>query len=571
MRSRVQKATMASTSSASSGVRASLLVWLAVSLLLAVFAAQNLVEANRESCTSDEVVHLPAGLTYILKHDFRLNPEHPPLIKILCALPTLALHPKIDFEDPNWKTDPVQSEFGYRVLYSNDADRMLFWGRVPVVLIAVLLGFFVFRWAQQLYGNASGLFALTLFAFSPNLIAHAHLVTTDVGVSAFLTITFYFLWRCSCLGERKSLMWSAVAMGAALASKFSAVVLFPVSIFLLWWFSESPSTSMDTLRLSNEDRQKGSKRKRTKGVRPNRRRPFRLITLLKSFLRVDRRRVVAVLIFVVFALAVAQLSYLGSHDLLAYVRGLRQVNKNHQPDFFYYLHGQLKMGGWWYYFLVAFLVKATVSTVLLAFIRLARFFLLWRAEWKSSIFLVLPIFVYVAAVSILADNLGVRYLLPVFPLLMIFSSGLMRFWFRRKGLVALLLILLGWHVTSSLIAFPHHLSYFNEFVGGPAHGIDWLDDSNVDWGQELKSLKKVLDERQITHITLISFSPYDNPMYYGIDCTRPDLYHSLRVVPGIYVISARNVARMRMLGFDWMENFPVIANLGYSMFVFKVP
>jgi hypothetical protein len=209
-------------------------IWIGVMALLSAFAVQNILEMRRESCTSDEVAHLPAGYSYLLKHDFRMNPEHPPLLKVLSALPLLALHPSMNFNDPGWNDPQKQYAFGYRFLYANDADRLLFWGRMPIVLIAILLGFYVFRWAEQLYGAISGLFALALYAFSPNIIAHAHLVTTDLGVGAFLFIAFYYLWRHLAKREKWSLYWSALAMGAALVSKFSAVLLFPLPILLLW-------------------------------------------------------------------------------------------------------------------------------------------------------------------------------------------------------------------------------------------------------------------------------------------------------------------------------------------------
>ncbi len=100
--------------------------------------------------------------------------------------------------------------------------------------------------------------------------------------------------------------------------------------------------------------------------------------------------------------------------------------------------------------------------------------------------------------------------------------------------------------------------------------MEWLDDSNIDWGQELKALKEALVERGISQVTLFSFSPYDDPEYYGIDCIRPRLPGKLTISPGYYALSAHEIVRMRFDGFDWMSHFPVVANLGYSMFVFKV-
>jgi hypothetical protein len=237
-------------------------IWIIVGALIAVFMAENIYEMRRQSCSSDEVLHLPAGYTYLVKQDFRLNPEHPPLLKELCALPLLFLKPKVDFSDPDWLQPSTmsQSKFGYSFLYSNPprADQFLFWGR------------------------------------------------------------------------------------------------------------------------------------------------------------------------------------------------------------------------------------------------------------------------------------------------------------------------LGWHVASSMASFPYSLSYFNEFVGGPSKGIYWLDDSYIDLGQELKGVKSYMEANGIEVVTLFSFSPHDNPKYYGINQTGITSLNPNSPPPGIYVVSAHRLTRLKLKGFDMLSRYPVIGHLGYSMYIFKI-
>jgi hypothetical protein len=136
---------------------------------------------------------------------------------------------------------------------------------------------------------------------------------------------------------------------------------------------------------------------------------------------------------------------------------------------------------------------------------------------------------------------------------------------------------LGWHVVSSLASFPYSLSYFNEFVGGPSNGIYWLDDSNIDWGQELKGVKPFMDANGIETVTLFSFSLYDNPDYYGIKQTRLPAQEVNGVSvspksppPGVYVLSAHVLNRLKIRGIDWLSRYPVIGHLGYSMYIFRV-
>ena len=541
---------------------------IAAGLLLLVFAGQNLLEMRQESATTDEVIHLPAGYSYLALRDFRMNPEHPPLVKILAALPLLALHPKTVFDDPSWQDAAAEAVFGYRFLYANDADLLLFWARLPMVLIGVLLGFYVFRWTEQLYGAIPGLFALGLYAFSPNLIAHAHLVTMDVAVGAFLLISFYYLWRHLEKQEKRALYWSALAMGAALAGKFSAVALFPVALLFLWLRGGSRPAGAGRRAESRTISSRPDRVRKAQKARNGVRFPASGSGDTAQFsLHFERKKLAGVLIFVVLAAVVVQLSYPGSLDPTLYFKGMSQVNRNHDPDFHYYLHGSLKPGGYWYYFLVAFLVKATAPFIILVLASLVA--LIWKRRhgWRNASYLVIPSLVFLSVTSAMADPLGVRYILPVFPFLMVFSGSLVEAAAGRR-IAYSLWILLGWHIASSVAAFPYHLPYFNEFVGGPSNGTRWLDDSNVDWGQGLKRLKRALDQHGIKKISLLSFSPADNPEFYGIQCTRPT--GVFRPVAGYYALSAHVLARNRASGFDWSEHASLVADVGHSMFIFRV-
>jgi hypothetical protein len=538
-------------------------VWILVGALIAIFMAENIYEMRRQSCSSDEVVHLPAGYTYLVKRDFRLNPEHPPLLKELCALPLLFMQPKVDFSDPNWLQPSAmsQSEFGFKFLYSNPprADQFLFWGRFPIVLLSAWLGFFVFRWAQQLYGSTAGLLALSLYAFCPNVIAHSHFVTTDMGVTTFLTITFYNLWLFLQKGKMRSLCFSGLSMGAALASKYSALFLLPVGLLFLWGFFRPTSP------LSMESKKNSNKYPATKmGDWQDRAGDF-----WRELFRLNRSKLKVVTIFLGLAVLVVQLSYLGSVNPWLYIRGAIQVNANHSRIYEYYMNGDFKAGGWGDYFLLAFLVKATAPFIILLFVRLIFLLTNWETDWRPSMFLMVPSVVLFIAISAFADCMGVRYVLPIFPMMMVFSSGTYNF-LKKKTAFICILGLFSWHIVSSIASFPYSLSYFNEFVGGPSKGIYWLDDSNVDWGQELKGVKQYMDANGVKIITLFSFSPFDNPNYYGINQTGLTTFNPNSPPSGIYVVSAHRLTRLKLQGFDMLSRYPVIGHLGYSMYIFKI-
>ncbi len=504
--------------------------------MLAILAGQLIAGMTRMSVTSDETSHLPAGYTYLKTGDMRLNPQHPPLIKLLAALPLLPLqplNPKLDLNDPNWLSEPPNEwNFGEEFLHSNDVDRLLFAGRMPIVLLSLLLGLFVFRWATELFGNAAGLLALFLYVLSPNILAHSRIVTMDLGLSCFSVLFLYNLWHWTRDHRRSSLAWAGICLGLALATKFSAVILIPVAVVLV---------------LATMDRRKR-----------------------------ELDRVAGGLVgLAILAGLVVWAAYLFPTDLSFYLDGMSRVNADHDPNRAYYLMGEFKVGGFPHYFLMAFLFKTPLPTLLLlaAAVVLVR---RYRAErWTDELFLVLPALAFFIVTSALADGIGLRYLLPIYPLIFIFVSRLAPS-FSSGHVVRLAgAALLLWYAASAAWIFPHHLAYFNEASGGPANGYKLLGDSNLDWGQDLPLLKKWQDETGAGPIRLL-YSWNGRPENYGIDHVRAtprDWYE--QPSPGTYVVSTfwlvrgLHEHRTKDVPTDWLERYEPVDRIGYSFFVYR--
>jgi hypothetical protein len=474
--------------------------------------------------------------------DLRLNPQHPPLIKMLAAVPLLALGPEMDLDDPAWQaTPPDEWSFGYSFLYRQDADRLLFWGRLPMALLAVLMAWYVFRLAVDLFGYDAGLLALFLCAFSPTVIAHARFVTMDVGLAAFSTLGLYHLWRYIEDGRSSDLLATSIGLGLALASKFSGVVLVPVYAILLLA------------------------------------RPFtrdRLVIRARS-----GRTVLSAVLSLALILALAGLIvhaiYLFPSDPATYWNGIMQVNADHNPDHFYYLMGEFKQGGWWYYFLLAFLFKTPVPTLIAIVLSAA---LLWRYRAPhplAEITLLLPIVVFTVATSMLADNLGIRYLMPVYPLVFVFVSRLAKA--LPTSLIArVVAVMLGlWYAGGAIAIFPDQLAYFNELASGPKNGHRYLDDSNIDWGQDLKRLKHYMSEEGIERIHL-RYGRNTSPEYYGIQALPvSDEQWARERPPGYYAFGAQQLIRGELyreqhgLATDWLNRYEPVARIGFSLYVFE--
>lgn len=253
-------------------------VWEAGLVLLfgAVFAATVISFSRNASATYDEVAHLP-GDSYLHWNDYRLNPEHPPLVKMLAALPLLwrqGWPAKVDLENGEVPTGPETDgesalrrawamsfedsnayyDFGRNFLYGtrpgalsrpeatpspvtvppepasfyNQADTLVFWGRMPILGLGLGLALLVFLWAREWFGLAGGILSLALFCFDPNFIAHSGQVTTDVGVSLFLFGAVYFLWRICRRLEVVGVVLFLLFFSLAFVTKFSAVLLLPI-------------------------------------------------------------------------------------------------------------------------------------------------------------------------------------------------------------------------------------------------------------------------------------------------------------------------------------------------------
>src|SRR3989441_5806636 len=199
----------------------------ALALLAALFL-QGLIFIGESSQTSDEAAHLAAGYSYLKTADFRLNPEHPPLIKDLAALPLLPLELSFPW-GPLWE-QAEEWNIGRIFVHENRVsnDTILLFGRLPVLLLSLILGWFLFRWGRTLFGAPGALLGLSLYVLDPNVVAHSCLVTTDLGVTLFMFLAVYFLWAWSERPSPGRLALCGLMVGGAFASKFTSLWLLPI-------------------------------------------------------------------------------------------------------------------------------------------------------------------------------------------------------------------------------------------------------------------------------------------------------------------------------------------------------
>jgi 4-amino-4-deoxy-L-arabinose transferase-like glycosyltransferase len=458
-----------------------------------------------------------------------------------------------------------------------------------VLALASCLLVAVFIEARRRFGAGAAAAALFLAAFSPDVLAHGTIVTTDLGFALFF---FLAVATFSRLLERFSwlrLLVAGLFTGAAFATKFSAPILIPVLgllgiLAVLGQGTPAPAVGGEGRRLAG----------------PGARARHVLFLLAATFVlalgvlwasygfryalspvpevraaqrgSLDAPPASPVLLPVIAAAR----AHLVPED---YARGLLfvMVHSEARPTF---LLGDLSARGFPQYFLVTFLVKTPIPLILLVLLALTR---AARLQGRDAVFLWLPVSVYVALTATRGLQIGHRHLLPVYPFLFLAAgegaAGLWR-WLRPLG-PGLVLLLATWYAGGTLRTHPHHLAYFNEIVGGPANGWRVLVDSNLDWGQDLRNLATWMRGHGLRRVG-VSYFGSAPPDYYGIDgptlpgYTAPHATHVTREVrPGdVVAISATNLQGVYLDEEDrsLMARFRTLSPIGragYSILIYR--
>jgi hypothetical protein len=570
-----------------------------VALALALYAWMAVSVSPRMGVTADEVVHLTGGYSYWKYNDYRLHPENGTLPMRLAALPLLALplqFPPLD--TPDWltsKVDRVGRTFFFGL--GNPVDRMLARARLMVALVGAFAVWLTWRWARGLFGPAAGWIALALAVFSPTLLAHGGLATSDLALTACLLAALSIVWRLLHRVTWPRLALAILVCGATFLAKMSGVLLVPLialllfarwlrpapfvlalgrprwlrrraavaaatlgltgavaagSLVVLWagygfrYAADNPAVSgRDGLYLSWEtilDRAPLPSTTPTALARFSWPRPVPRPTAMTRLIGVLR-----------------------DHRLLpeAYLWGFAHTYKfsRERPAF---LHGDYSLTGWRLFFPTAFLLKTTLPTLVLLAAGALTLIALARAPAGTGrprwLYRAAPLAFLTGVYGVFAItthlNIGHRHILPLYPIVFVTASAT-ALWLRGRPrwLTWALGGVLALHAADSLAARPFYLSYFQPLAGGPDRGYRWLVDSSFDWGQGLPDLADWLAAKKArgdaTPVYLTYFGA-DSPRARALDVVRfGDAINDagLRVYPakigdGWFAISATHFQRV---------------------------
>jgi 4-amino-4-deoxy-L-arabinose transferase-like glycosyltransferase len=487
-------------------------------LLLALMALQLVLMTRATSATWDEAHHLVDGYTIWTQHDYSLNAEVPPLLKLVAALPLL--HARLVVPPNQGRSVPNEAfREGRAFVFGNGGDRVLFPARMACMVFTLALGWLLFAASREMFGGAAAAFALALYAFDPNFLAHGALVTTDAGIACLLFATIYAWYRYTAAPNWKRLLLAAVAAGLTLAVKFTGILVMPTLLLLIL----CEAASRRSVRLLG-------RRLLAFGA-------VAIVALLVlwSFYgfryrahpdgRELRPPLAEYIQSVPSASDARHLALLARFHLLpeAYLWGLANTKLTEDADTSYFF-GHVYRHGDWKYFPAAFLIKSTLPLLLLTFVAVPVALCFgYRKRARELLFLVLPVVVYLAVAIHSSMNIGMRHILPIYPFLYALGAGAAAVVAQRnRRLMYGFAILLLWQVVTSIRVAPaSYMAYANEAWGGPSQVHRYLSDANSDWGQQLKEAKRYLDARGITNCWIAYFPDGAiEPSDYGIPCKR---------------------------------------------------
>lgn len=530
--------------------------------LLCIFATLTFSSSLKNSGTCDEIAHhIPVGYVLLTKWDFKMDTSQPPLSRYIIAMPIrLFMNVKMPNNMNDWRRDD-RSSFGRDFIYkyNKDPKKMILLCRIPIIIIGILCGLLLFIWSRSLYGNGAGLLSLFLYCFSPDIIAHSGLATTDMVGTFFILLSLYSFWLfMKCPSYWKAIA-SGVCLGLAQLSKYNAILLYPIfvlSVFLPLLEKESRNSAAVIMKLIGIiivslivvwagygfDRQ----------------------PILKDAMRVEEKidsihNILSKLPFRIDSAKVDKFLKetpvpLGSHAL-----GVMGVAKRGRNDSSTYFFGRWSGRGNPLYFIVAFLIKNPIPLFIFMIMGLHAMFIRRISTAEKLILITIALYMLVASLGNL--QIGIRHILPIFPLCFIIA-GRSEALIKRNFIGFISWFLIAWYAVSALMAWPHYLGYFNEFVGGSKNGYKYLRDSNADWGQDLPALADYMRKSGKDKIILDYFGQAD-PRSYGINYRELSLDEMNNPHNGVYAISIQNLDNV-----SWTRKYKPDALAGYSIFIY---
>lgn len=563
--------------------------------------------ASRHSPAVDEVGHLAAGLSHWRFGRFDLYAANPPLVRLVATLPLVNQD-----ADTNWthySPDPSRrAEFAVAqdILAANHerSIRLFVIARLACIPFSLVGALVCYLWARELYGRLAGVVALSLWCFSPSILGYGQMITPDVGATAFGAAACYVYRRWLNAPSIKLAVVAGLVLGLAELTKFTWIILF--GIWPILWLAS---------------------RWHLWRLRPLRDQAAEAVQLLVVLF-------VAVCMINAFYGFEGSFRQLGEYGFVSktltgpshvsiegstgnrfqntaysalpvplptnYLLGMDVTKRDFERQTWSYLLGEWKRGGWWYYYLVALAVKVPLGGwLLMGFATVQRATNCPKSDtrFEEWSLLVPAVVVFLFVSTQTGINEHMRYVLPIFPFAIIWTSrcaAIVSTRFRRQQWLFLTGCLTAF-VVSSLSCYPHSLSYFNVLAGGARGGNRVLVGSNLDWGQDLLFLKQWLNRHPSAQPLGFAYYGEMDPRILGIEFSIPPSgpdesgavlreNANFGPCPGWYAVSVsvrngypcsihdgrggwRHLNRPAM---QYFQRFEPVAMAGYSIYIYQL-
>jgi hypothetical protein len=539
----------------------------AIGLLLAGCAIVLVFEARRTGLTVDETSHFAAAYSYWLGEDVLEPADAPSLTRAICGWVPRVMGAPVPRGTKAWAERDAYL-IGAEILDRTDirARRLLFFTRLPFLIFPLLIVYLLWRWGRELFGEAIGFCLAACGAAEPTISGHGVLINSDVAAACAALWFAYTAWNYWHRTDTRRLAMLTLAVTVAVLTKFTLLPVAAAGFGLALW----------------------------KG-------PRRLAVAMPLVVYLG---LLAVSQFEAKAIPAAEVSRfagagvpgwaLGGIRLLArvpwppqFVRGLLYIGGSLQGEGFAgYMLGRKIHGHVPVYFPLAWAIKFPIPLQLLTVGGLAALALRLRQRKAGAADLMIWIPAAFFFVSALLSNfhIGFRHVLPVLPFLILGGGFALARWSGHAAARVAGAVALAWLTGSAVHAWPHGISYFNEWVGGPAEGWRYLADSNVDWGQNLPDLGTYLRRNRIERVRTFLFG-YDNPFHYlkpgSLEpqtlpaADNSALERRYRPAPGVYAVSVNFLAGFLFpRGYeDYLAYFRgrvPDARAGYSILIYDV-
>lgn len=512
--------------------------WVVIILVLVMATSFSLMfySAKRDSLTIDEKVHIPSGYLHTWKGNYLFNPEHPPLLNDLAGFSARIANPILPETYKSYSFGYQEWEFGDDFFYGtpNNIEKILIYARLPFILLTLGIIYLVFLFGRTLYNEKIALAAATLVAFEPNILAHGHLATTDIGLAFFWLLTLWYLRKYLLKPSGVAAVYLGLTLGLTLVSKFSGAIILPIIILVLF-----------SVGFVNK-------------------KPFRQI--LRDFGIVLGVAILVIWFVNAFSMRGEMVSLFSPFEKFIY--GLKQVNSHNIGGHWTYLNGMVSAKGWWYYFPLTLWYKLPVAILLTLFMAIISLFWFARVKYLDKYYLEilligLPIVIFFGISMLSSIDIGIRHILPILPLIYLIVVGV----FNRKNklLRYLLLIIILLQAITAFKSAPNYLAYFNEIAGGKQNGAKHLIDSNLDWDQNMKSLAKYVHSENISPLNALCWDE-GAFAYYNINyklLTHQVFDEAVAICVQQYYVPPGG------FDFEWIKQYPPDANIEGGIYVWR--